>query len=194
MNQQLTNQRIFPLGIILFEKEQSYLHIFEPKYLQLIKDALNSDYTFAIPYVEDGVLTEVASLVKVKQIVKRYPNGTFDIAIEGLGNYFMDMIHSGDKLYETADISRINTDTISGITLTTLFQMFMEKKENIEMDDERFKLSYIASRLPLNVQERFNFLNTPRVTSKQKFLITQIRFQLFISEIECRMEYNFSLN
>ena len=41
---------MFPLRIFLFPGEQTTLHIFEPRYLQLITECLENNVCFGIPY------------------------------------------------------------------------------------------------------------------------------------------------
>ena len=53
---------LFPLRIFLFPGEQTTLHIFEPKYLQLITDCINNEDLFGIPYQGKTTLSELGSL------------------------------------------------------------------------------------------------------------------------------------
>ena len=41
---------LFPLRIFLFPGEQTTLHVFEPRFLQLATDCINHDQHFGIPY------------------------------------------------------------------------------------------------------------------------------------------------
>ena len=61
---------LFPLRIFLFPGEQTTLHIFEPRYLQLVTECLSSGEYFGIPYQGKTTLSELGSLVKVVQILK----------------------------------------------------------------------------------------------------------------------------
>ena len=56
---------LFPLRIFLFPGEQTTLHIFEPRYLQLVTECLSSGEYFGIPYQGKTTLSELGSLVKV---------------------------------------------------------------------------------------------------------------------------------
>ena len=61
---------LFPLRIFLFPGEQTTLHVFEPRYLQLATDCKNHDQYFGIPYQGKTTLSELGSLVKIVQILK----------------------------------------------------------------------------------------------------------------------------
>ena len=45
-----THLGLFPLRIFLFPGEQTTLHLFEPRYLQLSTDCINNNECFGIPY------------------------------------------------------------------------------------------------------------------------------------------------
>ncbi len=40
---------IFPLGIVVYPQEQLNLHVFEPRYKQLVKECLTEQKPFGIP-------------------------------------------------------------------------------------------------------------------------------------------------
>ena len=56
---------IFPLGIVVYPGEQVNLHIFEPRYKQLINDCFVTKKPFGIPAVLDNNVSEMGTLVKV---------------------------------------------------------------------------------------------------------------------------------
>jgi Lon protease-like protein len=61
---------IFPLGIAVFPYEKLNLHIFEPRYKQLINDTIQSKKPFGIPVVLNGKISEIGTLVEVVEISK----------------------------------------------------------------------------------------------------------------------------
>ena len=92
---------LFPLRIFLFPGEQTTLHIFEPKYLQLITDCINNEDLFGIPYQGKTTLSELGSLVEIVQILKKYENGELDILIECADNFKINHFENKNenKLY-----------------------------------------------------------------------------------------------
>jgi Lon protease-like protein len=62
---------LFPLRIFLFPGEQTTLHIFEPRYLQLVTECLSNNEYFGIPYQGKTTLSELGSLVKVSSNFKK---------------------------------------------------------------------------------------------------------------------------
>lgn len=63
---------IFPLNIVVYPGEQLNLHIFEPRYKQLIRECVLEKKPFGIPTVIDHKLEEYGTRVFVTEIVKEY--------------------------------------------------------------------------------------------------------------------------
>ncbi len=95
---------IFPLGIVVYPGEQLNLHIFEPRYKQLIKESFENKKPFGISSVIDGKISEMGTLLAVMEISKLYEDGKMDIKTEGLKIFRMlEPIHElPDKLYSGA--------------------------------------------------------------------------------------------
>lgn len=76
---------IFPLALVVFPGENLNLHIFEPKYKQLISECYKAKKPFGIPVVIDNKLSELGGLVEITEISKTYETGELDIKTKGLG-------------------------------------------------------------------------------------------------------------
>src|SRR5690349_7115740 len=74
---------IFPLSIVVYPGEKLPLHIFEPRYKQLIRECFELKKPFGIPTVINNNVQEMGTLVILKDIVKEYDNGEMDIRTEG---------------------------------------------------------------------------------------------------------------
>ena len=75
---------IFPLGIVVYPGEDLNLHIFEPRYKQLIDECNNAKKPFGIPTVIDDHVNEIGTLVEITEITKVYDNGEMDVKTKGL--------------------------------------------------------------------------------------------------------------
>jgi Lon protease-like protein len=76
---------LFPLNIVVFPGEKLNLHIFEPRYRQLIMECQTHDTTFGIPvYLEKG-LGEYGTEIKILSLEKKYLGGEMDIKTKGIG-------------------------------------------------------------------------------------------------------------
>jgi len=81
----LSEQKIplFPLKMVPFPGEQVNLHIFEPRYKDLINDILNADKKFGIPpFIKKNI--DYGTLMELTGIKKRYDDGRLDISTRGI--------------------------------------------------------------------------------------------------------------
>jgi uncharacterized protein len=98
---------IFPLGIVVFPGEAVNLHIFEPRYKQLITECFASKKPFGIPVILDDNIQEYGTLVEVVEIVKTYDDGEMDIKTKGLQVFkLLELLKQiPDKLYSGAIVN-----------------------------------------------------------------------------------------
>ena len=98
---------IFPLGIVVFPGEELNLHIFEPRYKQLVKECAETNKPFGIPAVINKNISELGTLVKIKEITKTYEDGQMDVKTEGIQVFkILEIIKElPDKLFSGAIVT-----------------------------------------------------------------------------------------
>jgi len=74
---------LFPLGLVLLPTEQVPLHIFEPRYRELIGESLEQGGPFGIVYADDDGLRQIGTLATVTEVVERLDDGRLNIVVEG---------------------------------------------------------------------------------------------------------------
>jgi Lon protease-like protein len=75
---------IFPLELVVYPGNNLNLHIFEPRYKQLINDCADTKMPFGIPAVVNRSVGEFGTLVELLEIVNVQPTGEMDIRTRGL--------------------------------------------------------------------------------------------------------------
>jgi Lon protease-like protein len=78
---------LFPLGLVLLPTEQVPLHIFEPRYRELIGETLADGRPFGIVYGDDDGLREVGTLATVVEVVDRFEDGRLNVIVEGTSRF-----------------------------------------------------------------------------------------------------------
>lgn len=74
---------LFPLNLVAFPGEDVNLHVFEPRYKQLVNDCLESSTTFGIPsYVLNKI--ELGTEVEIVEVTTTYDDGRMDIKTKAL--------------------------------------------------------------------------------------------------------------
>ena len=78
---------LFPLGLVLLPSEQVPLHIFEPRYRELIGESLEQGQPFGIVYADEDGLRQVGTLASVTEVVERFEDGRLNIVVEGSSRF-----------------------------------------------------------------------------------------------------------
>ncbi|MDX2287014.1 MAG: LON peptidase substrate-binding domain-containing protein [Bacteroidia bacterium] len=74
---------LFPLSLVVYPGETIRLHIFEPRYKQLVREALEQGTTFGIPAVLDQKPAGIATEMQVVRLDREYGGGELDITCQG---------------------------------------------------------------------------------------------------------------
>jgi|SRR5579871_1587013 len=98
---------IFPLSIVVYPGENLNLHIFEPRYKQLINECYTESKPFGIPSVINNNVSEMGTLVQITEIVRVEENGEMDIKTKGVSVFrILELIKTiPDKLYSGAIVN-----------------------------------------------------------------------------------------
>lgn len=75
---------IFPLETVVYPGEALNLHIFEPRYKELINDCAETKQPFGIPAVVNRQLGKLGTLVELEDISNVQPNGEMDIRTKAI--------------------------------------------------------------------------------------------------------------
>lgn len=170
---------IFPLGIVVYPGEQLNLHIFEPRYKQLINECAETKKPFGIPSVIDGQVKDTGTLVKVVEVSKVYDDGKMDIKTEGVEVFtILEVIkHLPDKLYSGAIVnypansSYGNRPLMENIILAVreLHKLLKVTKEFQKPDDELWSYD-VAHHAGLSLEEEYELLQLLHELQRQEYL------------------------
>jgi Lon protease-like protein len=74
---------IFPLELVLFPETPLPLHIFEPRYKEMIGECQAQKAPFGVVRAVEKGLAEVGCTAEILEVTKRYDDGRLDILTEG---------------------------------------------------------------------------------------------------------------
>jgi uncharacterized protein len=74
---------LFPLDLVLLPGVPLPLHIFEPRYKEMIKDCLDQKKHFGLIRLHDETMATIGCTAEIIQVLKAYPDGRSDILTEG---------------------------------------------------------------------------------------------------------------
>jgi Lon protease-like protein len=173
---------LFPLSLVVFPMEELNLHIFEPRYRQLINESLDNGTTFGIPTFLDGKLPGFGTEVKVISLSKRYDDGRLDIKTLGVRVFriidFQNPVAL--KMYSGGVVAMLPEAeqypfVMSGL-LERVNRLYELLEEENKFDIEKMQpYSYqIAHKIGLSVEEEYSLLKMPTENERQAFLIQHL--------------------
>ncbi|MEM1054124.1 MAG: LON peptidase substrate-binding domain-containing protein [Bacteroidota bacterium] len=98
---------LFPLGLVLLPGEPVPLHIFEPRYREMVARCLDEDLAFGIVHASESGLARVGTTAWIRRVVTRYDDGRLDIVVVGDARFRMVEVHR-DLAYLTVDVEPLD--------------------------------------------------------------------------------------
>jgi Lon protease-like protein len=117
---------IFPLGIVLFPGTPQLLHIFEPRYRQLLADSLGGNRRFGISFVETGADKDAApkagdvgccALIRESRLL---PDGRSNILTVGEDRYVLLEYVATDLPYRVGRVETFEDEDLDAPQLEEL--------------------------------------------------------------------------
>ena len=74
---------LFPLEVVLLPGTPLPLHIFEPRYKEMIRECIAAEAPFGVIRAFDEGIAEVGCTAEIITVTKEYPDGRLDLICEG---------------------------------------------------------------------------------------------------------------
>jgi len=176
---------LFPLNLVVYPNEKLNLHIYEPRYRQLVRECIAHQGSFGIPAFIDNKVEEYGTEVKIIALEKEYEDGRMDIRTQGVRIFRMLSFHNPmpGKLYAGGIVEYLEEgDDSAPYQLTTellnhLSQLYslLQLKFDVAIDHVH-RLSYdIAHKIGLSVEQEYEMLTMPGETERQQYLLSHLR-------------------
>ena len=170
---------IFPLGIVVYPGERLNLHIFEPRYKQLIKECNDLGKPFGIPSVIENRIQDYGTVVRITEITTMHENGEMDIKTQGEKVFrILEVIKEiPEKLYSGAIVNYPvnhesgNAEVMRRVvnSIKELFKLLNVKKE-FAKDEDQLNTYDLAHHVGFSLQEEYEFLNLLHERQRQEYL------------------------
>jgi len=170
---------IFPLSVVVYPGEALNLHIFEPRYKQLIQECHAEKKLFGIPAVIENQLQDYGTLMKITELTTVHDNGEMDIRTEGDKVFrILEVIKEiPDKLYSGAIVNYpVNYEQGSAEIMRRVLNSIRELHRllNVTKDfkksDTELKSYDVAHHIGLSLQEEYELLNLLSERQRQEYL------------------------
>ncbi len=170
---------IFPLGLVVYPGESLNLHIFEPRYKQLINECFTGKKPFGIPCIINDRLQDYGTMVYVKEITTVHDDGEMDIKTEGdkvfrileVIKEIPDKLYSGAIVNYPANYQQGSADVMRKVmaSVKELFKLLKVEKEFMKAEEQLSTYDF-AHHVGFTIQEEYEFLNLLHERQRQEYL------------------------
>jgi Lon protease-like protein len=127
---------LFPLPIVLVPTERIPLHIFEPRYKELIDECIELGEEFGLVLATgDGAVHEIGTRARVAQLVELLDDGSMNIVVEG-GERFRLLDLTTGRAFTTGIVEPVQDDDELALSadVERALEVFSELAEISESD------------------------------------------------------------
>lgn len=193
---------IFPLtGALVLPRARLPLNIFEPRYLQMIDDALKTDHRLigmiqareAPDDIGDPPLHQIGCAGRITSFTET-DDGRYLISLKGICRYTVLESGTGFKPYVKADVDwgdferdlgdEESDDSFDRQAFLQMLEVYFEVKElqtdwnSLKDASEEMLINSLSMMCPFNPEERQVLLEAPTLKARRKTVATLIEFAL----------------
>ncbi len=85
---------LFPLDAVLLPGAPLPLHVFEPRYKEMIGECLERKQPFGVVRAKEGEVAEIGCTAEILNVAKKYDDGRMDILTQGRQRFEVMQVHS----------------------------------------------------------------------------------------------------
>lgn len=193
---------LFPLNLVVYPGEKLNLHIFEPRYRQLVNDCVEQETTFGIPAYVNNALPGYGTEMEMTRVVTRYDDGRMDIQTRGLRVFRLLEFENPapGKLYARGDVVFYEQPATGSVILPGLVES-VEKLYKLFKTELHFNpdapqpYSYqIAHGVGLPLEGEYELLTLEGEVERQEFLLEHLQEVLPVVENMERTKARIQMN
>lgn len=187
------NLPLFPLNLIVFPGEDLNLHIFEPRYRQLVNECIARQMTFGIPVFMDNKLPGYGTEVHITSLHKRYDDGRMDIKTKGLRVFQLINFENPvpGKLYAGGEVQLIEPGDSFSPHLNALLALIEQLYGLLQISTDEIRpyepnLSYrVGHKIGMTTEQEYELLTLETESERQEYLIDHLQKVIpVVSEME----------
>lgn len=171
----------FPLKLVAFPGEELNLHVFEPRYKELLKDVEENGGSFGICVFTDE-LSGYGTEVLLEKITKRYEDGRMDIQTRGFRVFEILSFENpvDGKLYAGGTVSFLKDDPNVTEVQHNEFIFYMKEMLHllnfeVEFDPLLVNSFTFAHKIGLRLEEELELLKMESERERSEFLIRHFK-------------------
>ncbi len=174
---------LFPLNIVAYPGEAVNLHIFEPRYRQMINECADNGTSFGIPVFLNNTLPGYGTEMAVTAVANRYEDGRLDIKTLGKRIFrIIDFINPAPgKLYAHGEVAFYPTPYHNPPAMAELVEALkrlyrlLEQEPSFDLARPQ-PLSYqVGHTVGLSLEGEYELLTLETETARQIYLLSHLK-------------------
>jgi Lon protease-like protein len=173
---------IFPLELVLLPGVPLPLHIFEPRYKEMIAECLEQKKPFGVVRASSDGVADIGCTAEIMSVTKKYDDGRMDILTRGVDRFEVIQVNE-DRSFLRAEISVVQDededepDKPAAQMVTQAVRLHAEiaklaGEEPSGPDEHAGNLSFLlAGSLPLDLDFKQNLLSTLSETRRLEAVV-----------------------
>lgn len=149
---------IFPLEVVLLPGTPLPLHIFEPRYKEMIRECLANDAPFGVVRALEEGIAEVGCTAEIVTVTKEYPDGRLDLIAEGRKRFEVLEVNE-ERSFLRAEVllvpdesgSAVEQERVRAIQLHLEILSLAGAVQDLSAADQNQLSFYLAGSLPLDL-------------------------------------------
>ena len=161
---------LFPLELVLLPGMSLPLHIFEPRYREMIAECLEQKKPFGVVRASSDGVADIGCTAEILCVTKKYDDGRMDIVTRGVERFEVVEVNQ-DRTFLRAEITVLQDDdepdkpAVEMVTQAVRLHAEIAKLAGAEPsgpDEHAANLSFLlAGSLPLDLDFKQTLLSTP---------------------------------
>jgi len=172
---------LFPLDVVLLPGTPLPLHIFEPRYKEMIAECLAQNRTFGVVRAIEQGLAEVGCTAEIVTVVKEYPDGRLDLVTEGRKRFELLAVNE-ERSFLRAEVLMIDDelgtppqeDTARAIQLHSELLALAGAQQDLAAVDPSLLSFHLAGSLPLDLDFKQKLLSLRAESERLTLLINYL--------------------
>src|SRR5215831_17251358 len=116
---------LFPLNVVLLPGADLPLHIFEPRYRQMVRDCLDTKSEFGMLLALENGIAGTGCTAEILEVARKYPDGRLDILTVGRAPFRVVELFTENPLLEgTVDYLDDRQSAASSQTCESLLELY----------------------------------------------------------------------
>jgi len=149
---------LFPLELVLLPGTPLPLHIFEPRYKEMIRECISAEAPFGVVRAFEEGIAEVGCTAEIITVTKEYPDGLLDLICEGRKRFEVIEVNR-DRSFLQAEVlivpddpeAAVQEERVKAVQLHLEILSMAGAVQDLSAADQNQLSFYLAGSLPLDL-------------------------------------------